>query len=291
MLSRHYAKLCDVADFSDATLARLAQEVAPWSSFERPHRKAWELAMAAAFLQDLGLVDVDATVLDVGAGTDPILFWLAARRTRVIAVDTYGRGAFASREGARTMLEDPRAHAHGIAYDPDLLDVRDMDARALDLPDASVDGVVSLSSIEHFGGRRGVEAAAREMARVLRPEGHAFVVTECFVRHGLRERAPVQFAARLATLGRRCSTATLRERTVEVLTAREVQRWVIDASGLELVQPISLTLSPASYANVQVLDRRGQVRSAGAAEHPHVLMRAGDSLFTSLALPLRKPAA
>jgi len=57
-----------------------------------------------------------------------------------------------------------------------------MDARRLDFADESFDVGFSLSSFEHFGGPQDVLAAARELGRVLRPGGHAFVVTECFVQ-------------------------------------------------------------------------------------------------------------
>ena len=78
-----------------------------------------------------------------------------------------------------------------------------MDARRLDLPDDSFDVVFSLSSIEHFSSPRAIARAAAEMGRVLRPGGHAFIATECFVRRHPLNAAPVDFAIRLATLGRK----------------------------------------------------------------------------------------
>src|SRR3954470_15870854 len=176
-LSRQYAKVVDLRDFRDPELAALITEIAPDESAERPHRKPWEFAMGALFLRDVGRLDGDAEILDVAAGSEPILYWLANRAKRVVAVDIYGRGDFGDREAAASMLADPSAHAP-YPYPEDRLEVRDMDARRLEFPDASFDAVVSFSSIEHFGAPQEIAAAAREIGRVLRPGGHAFLVTE-----------------------------------------------------------------------------------------------------------------
>ena len=84
------------------------------------------------------------------------------------------------------------------------------DARELPFPDGAFDVVFSLSSIEHFGGPRDVARAAREMGRVLKPGGHAFVVTECFVRLHPLETALVDFAVRCADAGREAQRARRR---------------------------------------------------------------------------------
>ena len=289
-LRRSYAKLCDVADFADPVLAGLIPEVLPGHSASRPHRKAWEYAMSASFLHDVDLLDGSARILDVGAGSDAILPWLAARATQVVAVDTYGEGPFRHREARLPVLSSFAEPATGTEW-VQRLDVRTMDARRLAFPDASFDVVVSYSSIEHFGGRAGVRAAAREIGRVLRPGGCAFVVTESFVDVGLTERTLVQVAARVATGGRRCPTATLRRRATEVLTPRELLSDVVEVSGLRLLQPLDTSLSPETFANVHVFASRGGEEPAAPQPFPHVLMQTGRSLFTSVALPLWKAAA
>ena len=86
-------------------------------------------------------------------------------------------------------------------YREDRLTVEYADARSLPYPDESFDVVFSLSSIEHFGGPGDVARAAREMGRVLRPGGHAFVVTECFVRLHPLETALADSVVRALTLG------------------------------------------------------------------------------------------
>jgi hypothetical protein len=125
---------------------------------------------------------------------------------------------------------------------------------------------------------------------VLRPGGHAFVVTECFVRRHPLNAAPVDLAVKLATLGRKRTRAGLRSRAavVEVFTRRELERLIVRPSGLELMQPLDLTLPASSRVNVTRTDRGG-LHPASGGYWPHVLLQADHSLFTSVALPLRKP--
>jgi SAM-dependent methyltransferase len=283
-LSRQFAKCCDLADFADPALATLIPRVAPGHSAARPHRKAWEYALGALFLRDVGLAGPHARVLDVGAGTDPLLYWLASEGAHVTAADVYGDGAFAGREAPAAMLRDPAAHAPG-PYPVDRLEVRYLDGTDLQLDDETFDAVVSFSSIEHFGGRRATRAAMREMARVLRPGGWAFVVTEVFLRIGVFERTPVQIVARLTTGGRRCAGAAVGRRATEVMTRRELLADVVAASGLRLVQRIDFDVSAASLEHVVELDADQATRTS----FPHVVLGTHGSLFTSVAVPLWKP--
>jgi tRNA1(Val) A37 N6-methylase TrmN6 len=128
-LMRQYAKVCDLPDFVDDDLAAAMADVAPGWQKKQPHRKPWEFGMAALFLRDVGRLDGDAEILDVGAGSEEILFYMANRAKRVVAVDIYGRGDFGAREAVATMLADPASHAP-YPYAEDRLEVIDMDARA-----------------------------------------------------------------------------------------------------------------------------------------------------------------
>jgi len=265
-------------------------EIAPEADPTRPHRKYWEFATAALFLRDTGHLAEDAEILDVGAGTDPMLYWLAARARRVVAIDIYGRGDFSYREAAGSMLADPAAFAP-YAYPQERLEALNMDARDLEFPDESFDAVVSFSSIEHFGSREDIARAAAEIGRVLRPGGHAFIVTEVLVRHAPVDRAPVLAAIRALTLGRRCSQATLRTRGIgEVFTAHELRSRIMRPSGLDLMQPLRLDQSPGSQENPFSLRPDGSATSSSGRPYPHLVVRANRSLFTSVAMPLVKPS-
>jgi SAM-dependent methyltransferase len=282
-------KLCDVADFEDPELLAMLGEILPERD-ARAHieRKAWELAMLALFLREVGRLHDGTEALAVGAGDERIVFWLANRVARVVATDIYGAGSFAEREAEGSMLEDPRAHAP-FPYREDRLEVRYMDGRALDFPDASFDVVFSVSSLEHFGGPADIARGASELGRVLRPGGHAVIITECFLRRHPLSAAPVDFAVRVASLGRLRRSATPRRRAgVDVLTARELDRWIVRPSGLNLLQPLDRTVSAASYENVTRLRTGREPEPATGSFYPHVLLEFRRSLFTSVCLVLEK---
>jgi SAM-dependent methyltransferase len=274
-LTRHYAKLCDVRDFEDAelldTIRSLVPERDPAAYLER---KVWEFAMVMLFLRDTGHLDGRSRVLSVGAGNERVLFWLTNHVGCVVATDIYGEGRFAGQEAVASMLTDPAAHAPAYDWRPDRLKVHRMDARALEFEDASFDAVFSVSSIEHFGTPADIARAAGEIGRVLRPGGHAVLLTDMFVRRHPLNAAPVDLAVRIGTLGRRRVRASPRRRAVlgEVFTRRELERDVIAPSGLRPMQELDTHTS------------------AESERHPAIVVRAGRSAFTSVCVVLVKPA-
>ncbi|MDQ3719852.1 MAG: class I SAM-dependent methyltransferase [Actinomycetota bacterium] len=206
-----------------------------------------------------------------------------------MATDIYGEGDFASREAGRSMLMDPAAHAP-FDYREDRLDVRWMDARRLEFADGSFDAVYSLSSLEHFGGPGQVDLAARQIARVLRPGGVAMLCADVLLRRHPLNAAPVDLAARTVSLGAKRRTAGLRCRSVvaEALTPRELRRHVIEASGLELMQPLDLSVSPETWDNVCRLYPHGRREPASGTFFPHLLVQVDPSVLTSVSVPLRR---
>jgi ubiquinone/menaquinone biosynthesis C-methylase UbiE len=288
-LRRQYVKLCDVRDFDDPLVRDRIREIVPGlEPRQELHRKYWEYALLTLFMEDVGPLDETTQALSVAAGHEEVLFWLANRIGRVVATDIYGRGTFAGREADATMLEDPSAFAP-YAYREDHLEVLEMNALDLDFPDESFDVVFSLNSIEHFGGRREICQASREMARVLRRGGYAFIVTECFVgRHPFNSRL-LQTAVRLATAQRLCRSATPWRRVVDVMTRREALSRIVRASGLELLQPLDVRVSPESTRNLVHLSGTGALSFRTGQELPHVVLEAYGAPWTSLALALRKP--
>lgn len=191
-----YARLCPQAGFvpRDVQLCELANP-AKWDNPEwlgilkslgtvpadKPsmHRKAYEFAQLLFGLGRLGAIGEQTRVLSVGAGHEPVLYWLANRVGRVVATDMYEGAWQAERamEGDRSVLQRPEAFAP-FEYRRDHLIFLRMDGRALAFADGSFDVVYSLSSIEHFGGFEGARAAVDEMARVLRPGGVLALATD-----------------------------------------------------------------------------------------------------------------
>lgn len=288
-LSRQYAKLCDRRDFDDPTLRARIREIVPGREPESElHRKYWEFAMLTLFFEDVGRLDDGTRALAVGAGHETVLFWLANRIGRVVATDVYGEGSFAGREADVTMLDDPKKFSP-YPYREEHLEVRHMDARELDFPDESFDVVFSLSSIEHFGRPDGVIEASREIGRVLRPGGVAFIVTECFLRRHPLDAPLVQTMIRRITGGRLFATANLSRRTDEIFTRTEIREQIVDPSGLDLVQPVNYELSDETFDNLIHWRRGGTLEPRTGREYPHIVLKAHGSPWTSIALPLSKP--
>jgi SAM-dependent methyltransferase len=288
-LSRQYVKLCDLPDFNDPNFLAMLRSIEPGQSpAEELHRKQWEYAMLGLYLEEVGALTEDASALSVAAGHEAPLYWMANRINRVVATDIYGEGSFSGREASASMLTDPAGFAP-YAYRKDHLEVREMNALELDFPDASFDIVFSLSSIEHFGIPHGVERAAREMSRVLRPGGHLIITTECLVANNLLDWPAVQLAMRIATLGRRCPRSTLRRRVIDVFTAKEIERYIVSATGLSLVQPLDLSLSAESWENVLRWVGDGSVlQGPTGKKFPHILLQGHGAPWTSIFLAFAK---
>ena len=289
-------KLCDVADFADPLLCRLSAEIEGRDGGDSPpdallERKQWERAMLAGVLTESGRLGPNCSVLAVGAGSEPVVFWLANRAGRVVATDIYGEGKFSGLEATESMLRNPSAFAP-VAYPHERLLVRRMDARTLDFADATFQVVYSLSSIEHFGSGAEIARSAAEMGRVLAPGGLAVVVTECLVRRHPLDSAAAEAVVRLATLGRRRAGGTLRQRVAlgEAFTLHELIERIVAPSGLRLVQRVDRSISPASWHNLTTVHPGGRLEPATGSVHPHVLVRVSRSVFTSICLVLEKPA-
>lgn len=289
--SRQFVKLCDVRDFDDADLVEAVRSVIPERDpRESIERKLWEFAMLILFMEEMGLLSDETQALSVGAGNERILFWLANRIGRVVATDVYGEGKFAGGEAAVSMLENPAAHAP-YPYRADRLEVRWMDARRLAFADESFDLVFTLSSIEHFGSRSTIAAAAREMGRVLKPGAHAVVITDCFVRLHPLDATPIGFLTKILTAGRAGKSARpLRRGAVtEVFTVRELTSRIVRPSGLRLIQALQTEISPETWENITDQSVTGGLSTSSGNPYPHILIQVGRSIFTSVCLVLAKP--
>jgi SAM-dependent methyltransferase len=292
-MKRQYVKLCDLPDFDDPELLAAVRDILPERD-ARTHieRKVWEFAMLAMFLEELDLLTEDTEALSVGAGDERIAFWLANRIGRVVATDVYGEGAFSGNEADPSMLEDPRAHAP-FPYREDHLEVLWMDARELKFPTDSFDVVFTLSSIEHFGSPADIAKSASEIGRVLKPGGHAVIVTECLVRHHPLDTATAEVAKRILSLNRRMPGARPGRRVAlaDMFTPRELIRHIVRPSGLNLMQPLDTAISPQSWDNLTVCSPDGRLLPKTGEKYPMVLMQLRRSVFTSVCLILEKPRA
>jgi SAM-dependent methyltransferase len=149
-------------------------------------------------------------------------------------------------------MEDPDLYAP-FAYRRDRLRFLNMDGRALSFRDASFDIAYCLSSIEHFGGLDGAAAALREMGRVVRPGGIVAVATEYALSGPPHEE-------------------TFQPHELDTLLRQP---------GLELVEPIDdRVYRRYDYSVVDLYTRPYQ--------SPHMVVRFGDTVFTTVMVFLRK---
>jgi SAM-dependent methyltransferase len=279
-LRRHYVKLCDLRDFDDpAVQGRIDDIVSGLEPQERVHRKNWEYAMLALFLEDAGLLGEETRILSVGAGHETVLFWLANRVAKVVATDIYGEGNFSGLEADRSMLTDPASFSP-YPFRESHLEVRHMDAKELEFEDGSFDAVFSLSSIEHFGSWADIRRSAEEIGRVLRPGGAAYIVTECFLGRSLLSRPAVQQAGSKVAW------------PIKIFTPGTLQSEIVEPSGLELVQPFDAN-PPDTGGNVIELHGGGRITSTTGADFPHIAVRVQrfglrTQRWTSVALAMSK---
>jgi SAM-dependent methyltransferase len=212
------------------------------------HRKSYEWTQLLFGLERLGRLGDDVSVLSVGAGHECVLYWLANRVGRVVATDTYeGRwqdeGAL---EGDARVVDRPEHYAP-FPYREDRLRFQRMDGRQLAFERDTFDVVYSLSSIEHFGGFAGAQAAVTEMARVLKPGGVLVVATEYILAGPPHDEA----------------------------FAPEDIRALFDGSGLRLVEPIDDRV-------YQRHDYRPVDLRRNLHQRPHMVVEIDGTRFTSV---------
>jgi SAM-dependent methyltransferase len=281
-----YNKLCEIEDFEHAELRGLIRMLfshelkrfGPDFPKGREYRKHWEVAMTYRALQDFGALHEGSQILGVGAGNEPTIFLLTRSAGRVFATDLYLAEGTWSESANASMLTDPARHWPS-AWNPLRLVVQHMDALSLRYEDESFDGIFSSSAIEHFGDYEAVQRALAEMHRVLRRGGILALSTE-FRLEG--------------------SSAGLPE--ILMFDESELLENIISPFSWTLVSPLELSLSRETRAlelsfSAAAADVRAHVSRYGGlfyhelewSRYPHVLLREGELLWTSLHLVLRKP--
>jgi len=229
-------------------------------------RKHWETAMTVRALRDHGALRPDAELLGVGAGREDAVYHLAGLSRRVFATDLYLSPGEWSYFASPLMLVAPERLAR-LPFPRERLVVQHMDGRWLRYPDASFDAVFSGSSIEHFGPLAEVAAAAYEMGRVLKPGGVLSLSTE------LRVDGPAGGSGWPGVL---------------LLEDASIRRFIVEASGLELVDDLDLAMSEATLSTRCAI--ADLVATAGTDEEPYpqVLLTNEGYVFDSVHLTLRK---
>ena len=142
-------KVCRVADGGNPLWRRGYDDLGFPASAEMFHRKIWEFNQALYGLRRLRGLAPDATALGIGCGHEELMYFLANRIARVVATDLY-EGSYLGGESAADVLQHPAKYAP-FRFREGHLEVRQMDALALQFDADSFDFVFCLSSLEHFG--------------------------------------------------------------------------------------------------------------------------------------------
>jgi SAM-dependent methyltransferase len=250
-------KICDRRDWAHPAWQKALSDLGYSDDPARLHRKEWEFAQGVYGLRTLRCLSPDAAALGLGAGAEPIIYFLAGRLRRVVATDLYA-GDFSGQEADPRILRDPEAFAP-FSYHRDRLEVRRMDATTIDYGPESFDLVFSFSSFEHFGSRRAQRRCLGEIHRVLRPGGVAVLTTEVI----------------LNTWGRHGDYFHLTELLDDM----------IPAAGFQLAGGnFQFATSRATLAALIQLPHEIERR-------PHLILRRWRTYFTSAAFFLEKPVA
>lgn len=269
-----YNKACELEDFTDPELVAVLRDVyAPEAERSAvypagaEHRKYWEIAMSVRALRDFGALRPDAEIMGVGAGSEITVFYLTRHVRRVVATDLYLAPGEEWKKVAPPLMMIAPERLSPIAFERERLEALHMDGRWLRFPDASFDGIFSSGSIEHFGDFEDISAAACEMARVLKPGGVLTLSTEL-----LLEGPPGSIGWPGTVL----------------FSLERLRRHVIEASGLEPVDPPDLEISPSTLATTRALLEVVQAAENGRAIFPHLVLTHNGQLFGSVHLTLRK---
>jgi len=219
------------------------------------HRKGYEFAQLLFGCRRLGALGENKRVISVGAGREAVLYWLANHTRHVVATDLYEGFRWQDeqgREGDPVILEQPADYAP-FPYRRNGLVFMRMDGTRLAFADGTFDVAYSLSSIEHFGGVSGAKAALLEMARVLKPAGVLALATEYILSGPAHPEAflPQEFAG------------------------------LIDLPGMALVEPLDdRVYERYDCAAIDLYQNPYQT--------PHMVVRFGDTVFTTVMVFLRK---
>ena len=256
-------RLCSLEDWNNEEIRQI------FSELHNPpiiiHRKSWEFAMGILAMKRFNKLNDKCTAIGIGTGSEPIPFYLANKVNHVYATDLYGESEEWNKEAPSSFLNNPKKYAP-FPYKEDALTVLRMDGTQLEFPSETFDIAFSFSSIEHFGGKNhsGALKSMKEIERVLKPGGIAVIATEYIIND---------------------------KDHPEFFNKKTIYSDLIDKlDSLKLVEPLDLRITTKTldtvldYQEVLNRDRDQNFKKT----HPHILLRLGSLLFTSVMLVFQK---
>jgi SAM-dependent methyltransferase len=272
-------KICNVDDWQEDELVevlRLNLGPKEISEIGWPHgredRKFWEIGMTLLAMHSCIPADLRRLALGVGAGTEATSFILTKYFDRVVATDLYGSSQWKT-EAPLKMLSHPKRYAGSIPFNPERLIVECMDATTLRYECDTFDFVYSSSSIEHFGSYEAISRAAYEMGRVLKPGGLLSLSTE------------IRIGGASKWLNK--STLLFDKDTIKDLIIGPSRCSPVDSFDYRVSQ---ITVShPTEFMEAIKDSAKIANRLQGRwSRYPHVLMKHGELMWTSVQITLRK---
>jgi SAM-dependent methyltransferase len=243
-------RLCYVEDLQNSEIMETLSSLQQYFS-----KRSWEWALAIVAMKRYGKLNNNSKVIGIASSKEPLLFYLANNVNHVYATDLYD--STKDRNTPSDFPENPKKYAP-FPYKEDALTVLRMDATNLEFPSESFDVAFSISSIEHLGGSNhsGSLRCLKEVERVLKTGGIAVITTEYI----LNDKEHPEFFNR---------------RTIYDHLINKLQK-------LQLVEPLDLRIT------TRTLDTAIGMFDTADATHPHILIRYGDILLTSVMLVFEK---
>jgi SAM-dependent methyltransferase len=184
-----FCEVCNPADYDNPQWLAIHTELESYSIDKHVfrhtngghiYRKGWEWTQCLYALEQLGAIQPSVSALGVGAGHEPVLFYLADRIDSVYGLDLYGNEGWSStggREADAGILTNPHQYCPRPANFSRLRLVNGSGCE-LNFDNNSFDFCWSLSSIEHFGGHAAAGEAVAQMGYATKPGGFVVVATE-----------------------------------------------------------------------------------------------------------------
>jgi len=172
-----FQKISDSADLDHPLIKQIVQKELGLDPRDVSQR-LWEFAIAYAALESFGLLRAEKTGLSFGAGVEHLLYAISRKVKLLYVTDLYSAGSVWSEANANDARKFVIESAP-VPFNPDAIEVRNMDMRKPDLPDASVDFCYSISAMEHIGDDADFIAHLREAGRILKDGGVYLLTTTC----------------------------------------------------------------------------------------------------------------
>jgi ubiquinone/menaquinone biosynthesis C-methylase UbiE len=279
-----YSKACNCEDFSHADVRELIRDAFPHdlqrfgNSFPlgRAARHYWQTAMTARAFADHGILTRRAQVLGVGAGSDPILFWLTQHVGQVFAADQYLNKTTRAGTLCPSMLADPDRHWPG-SWKRQRLVVQHLSCQDLRYSGESFEAVFAPHALESCASIDEVECCLENLFRVLKPGGIVSLTVEFAVE------GPADLSS-----GRLFDEPAIRQRILKHLP------WsLIGDLDLVVSEATCQAEQPAEQFALSLrrhLERHGQLLWHEIADncYPHLAVRDGAVLSVPVHLALRK---